>query len=149
MDWAPVQGPHEAEEVECFPRECSKWDAVPVSSPSTDERIETRKLYALLDINTTGYKLQEGKVHHPSHSLLYLQHLILCQAYEDLQDGRGVRHGDHLPPHRYTRNTSTCGTAPTEHLLSARRRPQTSEKARNSPGTWVGQTKKQKTETKE
>ena len=33
----------------------------------------------------------------------------------DLQDGRGVRRGDHLPPHKYIRNTSTCGTTPTEH----------------------------------
>ena len=51
----------------------------------------------------------------------------------DLQDGRGVRHGDHLPLHKYIRNTSTCGTTPTEHLLNAGRRPQTSQKARNSP----------------
>ena len=28
----------------------------------------------------------------------------------DLQDGRGVRPGDRLPPHKYVRNTSTCGT---------------------------------------
>ena len=27
----------------------------------------------------------------------------------DLQDGGGVRHGDHLPSHEYIRNTSTCG----------------------------------------
>ena len=37
----------------------------------------------------------------------------------DLQDGGGVRRGDHLPPHKYITNTSTCGTtnsyrAPTE-----------------------------------
>ena len=50
---------------------------------------------------------------------------------EDLQDGRGVRHGDHLPPHKYIKNTSTCGTTPTEHLLKAGRRPQTYKKARN------------------
>ena len=62
----------------------------------------------------------------------------------ELQDGGGVRHGDHLPPHRYIRNTSTCGTTPTEHLLNAGRRPQTSHKARNSPRTWVGQKKKKK-----
>ena len=37
----------------------------------------------------------------------------------------------------------------TEHLLNAGRRPQTSQKARNSPHTWVGQKKKEKTETKE
>ena len=51
---------------------------------------------------------------------------------------------DHPPPHRYIRNTSTCGTTPTEHLLNAGRRPQTSQKARNSPRTWVGQKKKEK-----
>ena len=46
-------------------------------------------------------------------------------------------------------NTSTCGTTPTEHLLNSGRRPQTSQKARNSPHTWVGQKKKEKAETKE
>ena len=40
-----------------------------------------------------------------------------------------VRRGYHLPPHRYIKNTSTCGTTPTEHLLNAGRRPQTSQKA--------------------
>ena len=68
---------------------------------------------------------------------------------EELQDGRRVRHGDHLPPHKYIRNISTCGTTPTEHQLNAGRRPQTSQKARNSPCTWVGQKQKEKTETKE
>ena len=62
----------------------------------------------------------------------------------DLQDGRRVRRGDHLPPHKYIRNSSTCGTAPIEYLLNAGRRPQTSPKARNSPRTWVGQKKKQR-----
>ena len=57
---------------------------------------------------------------------------------EEIQDGGRVRSGDHLPPHKYTRNTSICGTSPTEHLLNAGRRPQTSQKARNSPHTWVG-----------
>ena len=71
------------------------------------------------------------------------------QGERDLQDGGGVRRGDHLPPHKYIRNTSTCGTTPTEHLLNAGRRPRTSQKARNSPRTWVGQKKKEKTETKE
>ena len=42
----------------------------------------------------------------------------------DLQDGGRVRLGDHLPPHKYIRNTSTCGTTPTEHQMSADRRPQ-------------------------
>ena len=47
-----------------------------------------------------------------------------------------MRCGDHLPPHKYTENTSTCGTTPTEHLLNAARRPQTSQKARNHKRTW-------------
>ena len=63
------------------------------------------------------------------------------------QDGGRVRRGDHLPPHSYIRNTSTCGTAPIEHPLNAGRRCQTSQKARNSPRTWVGQKKKEITET--
>ena len=66
-----------------------------------------------------------------------------------VQDGGGIRHGDHLPPHKYIKNTPTCGTAPTKHLLNAGRRPQTSQKARNSPRTWVEQKKKEGTETKE
>ena len=68
---------------------------------------------------------------------------------EELQNGGRVRHGDHIPRHRYIRNTSTRGTAPTEHLLNAGRRRQTSQKARNSPRTWVGQKKTGKTQTKE
>ena len=40
---------------------------------------------------------------------------------EDLQDGGGVRCGDHLPLQKYIKNTSTCGTTPTEHLLNAGR----------------------------
>ena len=66
----------------------------------------------------------------------------------DLQDGGGIRRGDQLPPHKYIRNTPTCGTTPTEHLLNAGRRPQTSQKARNSPCTWVGQKKKRKNRDK-
>ena len=58
-------------------------------------------------------------------------------------DGGRVRCGDHLPPHRYIRNTSTCGTTPTEHLLNAGRRPQTSQKARNSP-TYLGRAKEKR-----
>ena len=67
----------------------------------------------------------------------------------DLQNGGGVRRRGHFPPHKYIRNTHTCGKTPSEHLLNATRRPQTSPKARNSPRTWVGQKKKEKTETKE
>ena len=37
-----------------------------------------------------------------------------------------------------------CGTTPTEHLLNAGRRTQTSQKARNSLCTWVGQKKKER-----
>ena len=59
-----------------------------------------------------------------------------------LQDSGGVRHGDHLPPHKYIKNTSTCGTTPTEHLLNTGRRPQTSQTARNSPNTWEGKEKR-------
>ena len=66
----------------------------------------------------------------------------------DLQDGRGVRRADHLHPHKYVKNASPRGTTPTEHLLNAGRIPQTSQKARKSPSTWVGQKKKDKTETK-
>ena len=67
----------------------------------------------------------------------------------DLQDGGRVRCGDHLPPHKYNRNTSTCGTIPTENLLNTGRRTQTSQKAGNCPRNQVGQKKKEKTETKE
>lgn len=59
---------------------------VPVSFPSTDERIEARKLYTLLNMHATGDKLREGKVliHSSlilSCSVLYLGHLILGQTY--------------------------------------------------------------------
>ena len=80
---------------------------------------------------------------------LYTSAVFKFTLLRDLQDGRGVRPGYHLPPHEYTRNTSTRGTTPTEHLLNAGRRPHTSQKARNSPRTWVGQKKKGKTEKKE
>ena len=65
------------------------------------------------------------------------------------EDGGRLRRGDHLPPHRYIRTTSTRRTAPIEHPLNAGRRRRTSQKARNSPCTWVGQKKKETTETKE
>ena len=52
----------------------------------------------------------------------------------DLQDGGVARREDHLPPHKYIKNTSACGTTPTEHLLYAGRRPQTSQK----PCGWQG-----------
>ena len=65
------------------------------------------------------------------------------------KDGGGVRRGDHLPPHKYIKTTSTCGTVPIEHILNTGRRPQTFQKARNSPRTLVGQKKKGKAKTKE
>ena len=67
-----------------------------------------------------------------------------CQG--DLQDGRGVRRGDHLPPHKYIRNTSTCGTTPTEHLLNAGRKPQTFQRQENPhvPGQGKRKMKKQR-----
>ena len=66
--------------------------------------------------------------------------IIRSNLEEELQDGGRVRRGDHLLPHKYIRNTSTCGTTPTEHLLNTGRRPQTSQKARNSP-TYLGRAK--------
>ena len=82
-------------------------------------------------------------------SFCVCKHFKLLKILGDSgQDGERVRRGDHLPSHRYIRNTSTRGTAPTEHLLNAVRRRQTSQKARNSPRTWVGQKKKEITETK-
>ena len=78
-----------------------------------------------------------------------MQMEIKRKLEEELHDGGRIRHGDHLPPHKYIRNTSTCGTTPTDQLLNAGRRPQTSQKASNSPCTWVEQKKKEKTEKKE
>ena len=62
----------------------------------------------------------------------------------DLQDGGGLIHGDHILSHKYINNLSTCGTTPTEYLLNAGRRHQTSQKPRKSPHTWVGQKQKQR-----
>ena len=82
-------------------------------------------------------------------SIAFSAHAQNTVIREELQDGGRVRRGDRLPPHKYIGSTSTCGTTPTEHLVNAGRRPQTSQKARSSPRTWVGQKKKEKkTETK-
>ena len=67
-----------------------------------------------------------------------IKNCLIKRYFRDLQDGGRVRRRDHLPPRKHFRNTSTCGTPPTEHLLNAGSRPQTSQKARNSPRTWVG-----------
>ena len=69
-------------------------------------------------------------------SLLIESYKLKAESSGDLQDGGGVRRGDHLPCHKYIKNTSTCGTTPTEHQLNAGRRPQISQKARNPPRTW-------------
>ena len=82
--------------------------------------------------------------HDNSCNFSFCLEIVTSKYKRDLQNGGGVRRGDHLPRHKYIRNTSTCGTTPTEHLLNAGRRPQTSQKARNSPRTWVGQRKKKK-----
>ena len=82
-------------------------------------------------------------------SLEVFNSLFKGQGWRQLQDGGGVRRGDHLPPHKYIKTPCTCGTTPTEHLLNSDRGPQTSQKARNSLHTGVGQKKKGKTETKE
>ena len=59
------------------------------------------------------------------------------------QDGGRVRRGDHLPSHRYSRNTSTHGTAPTEHPLNTGRRHQTSQKGKKIP-TYLGRAKEKR-----
>jgi len=45
-----------------------------------------------------------------------------------VEDGRRVRRGDCLPPHKYIKNSSKYGTTPTEKLLNDSRRPQASKK---------------------
>ena len=63
--------------------------------------------------------------------------------WEELQDGGGVRCGDHLPPHKYITNTSTCGTPPTERLLNTGRRPQDFPKHKKLP-TYLGRGKEKR-----
>ena len=67
----------------------------------------------------------------------------------DSQDGGGVRRGDHLPPHKYIKNTSACGTTPTEHLLNAGRRPHASRKKPTHCKAVFLQLKKKWTDKKE
>ena len=59
------------------------------------------------------------------------------------EDGGRVRWGDHLPLHKYTINTCTCGTAPIEHPLNAGRRPQTPPKGKTLP-TYLGRAKEKR-----
>ena len=111
--------------------------------PDSRGHLQTDVLW-LLDLSpcTCAVSVNEGSC----------AHNCGCGSYKRnggrLSRWRRMRHGDHLPPHKYIRNTSTCGTPPTEHLLNAGRRPQTSQKARKSPCTWVGQKKKGRTKNK-
>ncbi|XP_059798066.1 uncharacterized protein LOC132376418 [Balaenoptera ricei] len=68
--------------------------------------------------------------------------MLKMKGKEELQDGGGVRRGDHFPPHKYIRNTSTRGTAPIEHPLNAGRRPQTSQKEYPSDDAVLGTSSK-------
>ena len=92
-------------------------------------------MLSLLDIDMQ--KNEDGALDHTMLKKLELKIGV------ELQDGGRVRYGDHLPPHRYIRNTSTCGIPPIEHILNAGRRPQTSQKARNSP-TYLGRAKEKR-----
>ena len=44
------------------------------------------------------------------------------------EDGRGVRQGDHLPPHKHIKNSTEYGTMSTEQVLNDSRRSQASRK---------------------
>ena len=48
-------------------------------------------------------------------------HVLKMNKRKD-QDGGGVRRHTHLLPQTHPKNTSTCRTFPTEHLLNAGRR---------------------------
>ena len=70
-------------------------------------------------------------------SCKHLEHLTeIILKYIQIKNktdwGPSSRWRDHLLPHKYIKNTSTCGTTPTEHSLNAGRRSQTSQKARHS-----------------
>ena len=50
----------------------------------------------------------------------------------EVEDGEGVRWRDHLPPHKYIKDSSEYGT-PSEQLLNDSRTSQTSIKASQFP----------------
>ena len=54
-------------------------------------------------------KLYIVKVYYSKDFQISMFRLFKEMYQGDLQDGRGVRTGNHLPPHKYIRNTSTCG----------------------------------------
>ena len=55
----------------------------------------------------------------------YIKLKIFC-TLEAEEDGGGVRQGDSQPPHKYTKNSSRYGTAPTKQPLDDSRRLQAS-----------------------
>ncbi|XP_059765416.1 uncharacterized protein LOC132356574 [Balaenoptera ricei] len=75
-----------------------------------------------VSLSSDSYVAPEGCIGH--FSCIFL----IRKCEREGQDGGRVRRGDHLPSHRYSRNTSTRGTGPTEHPLNAGRRRQTSQK---------------------
>ena len=77
----------------------------------------------MIDIEDKDMKLElekEGKGYYENTLQKCGENTETKVILRDLQDGRGVRRGDHLPPHKYIRNSSTCGTTPIEHLLTER-----------------------------
>ena len=62
----------------------------------------------------------------------------------DLQDGRGVRRGDHLPLHKYIRNTSICGTILQNTYWTLAEDLRLPKRQETPPRTWVGQKKEEK-----
>ena len=87
--------------------------------------MNTLQIHTITWMNQKKHNVEQNK---PEQKNMYYREF----QNRELKDNRAVRRGDHLSPHKYIRNTSTCGTTPTEHLLNAGRRPQTSQKARNS-----------------
>ena len=67
----------------------------------------------------------------------------------DFQNDGGIRWADLLPPNKYIKTSSACGTAPTDYLLNAGRRSQIFKKASQSPQSDVGQKIKIKKERDE
>ena len=59
--------------------------------------------------------------------LAVVQHLKKVRPRKSDQDGGGLRHGVHLLL-QHIKNTSTCGTIHTEHLLNAGSRLESSER---------------------
>ena len=86
--------------------------------------VSCKMLFKLVHDSQNHCERQSEQVLFP----FYLRLKEFTASRMTVQDGR-VRHGDYLLPHKCTKNTSACGTAPTEHLLNVGKRPQTSKKA--------------------